>query len=88
MADNLRADSLIKRTTDRTLIKNLLTKNCVVGEGQDVGDRVHIEPHRAQIWEFDDKLGVLTTAVGDGAKDAVHWTDVGQQVGVAKNGDR
>ena len=59
-----------------------------VGEGQDVGDRVHIEPHRAQIWEFDDKLGVLTTAVGDGAKDAVHWTDVGQQVGVAKNGDR
>jgi hypothetical protein len=35
MADNLRADSLIKRTTDRTLIKNLLTKNCVIVKNHD-----------------------------------------------------
>jgi hypothetical protein len=53
MADNLRADSLIKRTTDRTLIKNLLIKNCVwsigrcgvsSGDGMsDVGGRGDIE---------------------------------------------
>ena len=59
-----------------------------VGEGQDVGNRGLVEPHRAQIWKIADELGVLKTTVGDGTKDAVARTDVCQQIGVAKNGDR
>jgi hypothetical protein len=40
MADNLRADSQIIRTTDRTLIKNLLINNCVLEVFPDAKDQM------------------------------------------------
>ena len=58
-----------------------------VGHGQNVGDGVWIKPDFAEVREISNKLGVLKSAVRDGAEDVIAGSNVPKHVAVSENGD-
>ena len=56
-------------------------------EGQDVRDRIRVEPNLSEVWEVANERRLLETAVGDGAKYSGTGPDVLEHVAIPEHGD-
>lgn len=53
-------------------------------QGQDVRDRVRVEPNLTEVGEISNELGILKTTVGNCPEDTCAGPDVGERVTVPK----
>ena len=56
-----------------------------LGKGKDVCDRCLVIVDGTKVWEITDHVGILITAVGDGANNMRGWTNVAQHAGVVED---